>query len=295
MEKQIEITTNVGCINMCSYCPQKQLIKKYSIITKNDKDKKIMSLENYKKYISTIPKTTIIVFRGMSEPFINNEVMDMILYTDKCGYKMKLYTTLLNVKKTDIDTLKEIKFVYFHIHLPNKEDRFKIDRIKYLDILEYTCKNISSLSFVYFKNLDDDIRNILHKYGYHGFYRGTLISRSGVLNDVKHIYGKGFCETNQIKYGILFPNGIVSLCCMDYELKHILGNLDKDSYPDLYSSIEYKKIRKMWKSYDSNIICRECEFFIPYLSLRFFNYLITATLNKIAGWNYYEKLVEYKK
>jgi len=32
---------------------------------------------------------------------------------------------------------------------------------------------------------------------------------------------------------VLLPNGDVSLCCMDYGLDHIIGNLHKQTYEDV--------------------------------------------------------------
>ena len=46
----------------------------------------------------------------------------------------------------------------------------------------------------------------------------------------------------------LLPNGDVSLCCMDYGLDNIIGNLDQQSYEDVVPESE--------TCYD---ICLKCE------------------------------------
>jgi len=55
------------------------------------------------------------------------------------------------------------------------------------------------------------------------------------------------------------PNGDVVLCCMDWNLKHILGNLLKTNYRSLFKSKEFKNILKELKENSSNILCRTCE------------------------------------
>jgi hypothetical protein len=34
-------------------------------------------------------------------------------------------------------------------------------------------------------------------------------------------------------HNVVLPNGDVSLCCMDYGLKHILGNIYEQEYEDI--------------------------------------------------------------
>ncbi|MER9007171.1 SPASM domain-containing protein [Mesorhizobium sp. M0862] len=33
---------------------------------------------------------------------------------------------------------------------------------------------------------------------------------------------------------VLLPNGDVTLCCTDFERRHVLGNLLRDEYADLF-------------------------------------------------------------
>jgi hypothetical protein len=49
-------------------------------------------------------------------------------------------------------------------------------------------------------------------------------------------------------HNVLLPNGDVSLCCMDYSLENILGNLNKQSFDEV--------VPKYKSCFD---ICRRCE------------------------------------
>jgi hypothetical protein len=51
---------------------------------------------------------------------------------------------------------------------------------------------------------------------------------------------------------------------MDYSIKHVIGNLLRQDYEDLFRSSEIKKIFKGFKNEKSDIICRYCEIAMPY-------------------------------
>jgi adenine C2-methylase RlmN of 23S rRNA A2503 and tRNA A37 len=74
--KSLEITTKIGCSNMCSYCPQQKIIRAY-----NDKET-IMSLETFKICLDKVPKDVVIVFSGFCEPFLNPICIKMIKYAN---------------------------------------------------------------------------------------------------------------------------------------------------------------------------------------------------------------------
>ena len=60
---------------------------------------------------------------------------------------------------------------------------------------------------------------------------------------------------------VLMPNGDVVLCCMDYNLKHVIGNLLKQKYEDIFESEELKKIIEINESpeFSKCSICKSCE------------------------------------
>ena len=97
----------------------------------------------------------------------------------------------------------------------------------------------------------------------------VMISRAGNLDNVKptakklgpvtcNLASKQSLE-DKLDYNVLLPNGDVSLCCMDYGLQNILGNLLESDYESLFHSEAFEKIWKKMKSQDSDIICRNCE------------------------------------
>jgi len=93
-------------------------------------------------------------------------------------------------------------------------------------------------------------------------------SRAGNLENVKGIWavngrkhGKVRCITsmgNCLNNNVLLPNGDVVLCCMDYGLKHILGNLILSDYPSLFTGEEFYKLQRGLNDDSLDILCRYC-------------------------------------
>ena len=82
------------------------------------------------------------------------------------------------------------------------------------------------------------------------------ISRAGNLANEKEKYegkqivsrksGSIMCSAApQLNHNVLLPNGDVVLCCMDYSIKHTIGNLLNDDYEKLFKSSAINNIFKI--------------------------------------------------
>ncbi len=243
MKSNLEITTVIGCKNMCSYCPQKTLLNAY-------KDGvRIMSFDTFKQCIDKVPLDSDIHFTGMAEPFLNQDCFKMIEYTHQRGHEIMVSTTLVGLKDKDIVALEKISFKSFWVHLPSSDTNTPIDD-DYLKRLKELSESKINVTYIYHKNLHPKINLPATK--------SLLNSRAGNLNGrPRRKRGEIACKRVQ---PVLLPNGDVVLCCMDYGLKHILGNLLRDNYEDLFLGSEYQKILKGWKNPKIDILCRNCEF-----------------------------------
>lgn len=71
--------------------------------------------------------------------------------------------------------------------------------------------------------------------------------------------GKIICNrTKDLNHWVLLPDGTVVLCCMDFGLKHPLGNLLTDNYDDIIAKKEYQSIISAMSDEKVDIICRKC-------------------------------------
>jgi hypothetical protein len=59
--------------------------------------------------------------------------------------------------------------------------------------------------------------------------------------------------------GLLLPNGDIIICCMDYSLKHVLGNLYNNSFGEIINGKEACLIKRGLKNKKIDILCRYCE------------------------------------
>ena len=56
---------------------------------------------------------------------------------------------------------------------------------------------------------------------------------------------------------VLLPDGTVVLCCMDFGMEHVIGNLLENTYGEIIDGQPYKNLRKEML-YGGDILCRKC-------------------------------------
>ncbi len=263
----IEVTTRIGCAVNCKYCPQQLLVRKY--FSKNKKRKQILSLEDYKICLNHLPKDAVITFSGFTEPFLNPECADMILITADNGNKMSLHTTLRGLTLEGLDKIKDIKFEYVTVHLPDKDGYADIpltdEYMKVLDkILDLNIKEEISWKLkanCQSEPLDKIIELIDRRMTYYKIHK---IDRAGNLTDEdihENIQWEGsiYCpKSPELMRNILLPDGSLALCCMDFGLEHIIGNLIDNSYEEIRKEKSLHYIKDAMNSDDGYVICRRC-------------------------------------
>ena len=260
--QELEITSMVGCPMNCSLCPQKVFLTNYKKISNITK----LTFENYEKIINKLPKNVRIAFAGKSEPFLDRNTTEMILYAHNKRHKLTWYTTGVGMTNQDINKIKHIKFNCFYLHVPDIYGIMVVpNKITHMKTLKNIKKdNFSNLSVVAF-NSDYFKKFIAFKQFVDLFGKIKVVwavSRAGAIPLLPNWRRKGRIACGHYKrpdHFSLLPNGDVALCCMDWKLQHILGNLLTDSWEDLFKSEEYKKILRGLKDESIDIACRQCE------------------------------------
>lgn len=256
--RAIEITTKIGCLNNCIFCPQDKLIKKYN------SDEKLMSLEGFVEYIDGVPSDVDIHFSGFCEPWQNPFCAEMILYAHKKGHKVSVFTTLVGATKKDILKIKDIPFGYFSVHLPSADNLEKISvDIRYLKMLFFLMKTPLKATFHFHgSGLNEKVKKYFTKLNMEILPRAIndRAKNAGLINssikEKKTNNKRISCQ--RIYHNVLLPNGDVVLCCMDYGKEHVLGNLKRDNYYDLFKKDEFLNIKRGMGDVGSDILCRRC-------------------------------------
>jgi hypothetical protein len=248
----IEITTSIpkkGCIVDCAFCPQKTLLNVY------DSDK-TMEYEKFVDMIDRLPSNQIrITFSGFTEPFLNRRTADMILYAHNKGHRISVFTTGVGLRKEDIDKIKHINFSHgpnsgFILHLPDSERIAKHPITKeYIEVVEYikTIENeINGFGIMSMGEVHESVKHIYPTAHIPTFWSraGNLLGEAMIKPELEKIkdrfqhmdHGGKEMTCNCLEdlyHNVLLPDGRLSLCCMDYGLKHILGNLWEQEYEDI--------------------------------------------------------------
>jgi SAM-dependent methyltransferase len=245
----LEITTNIhskGCAINCVFCPQTVLINEY-------KGTRVLSLENFKLVIDKLPTGIGVIFAGLSEPWLNPDCTEMVLYAHSKGHQISIFTTGIGMTIEDVDRIKHIPFASgvdrgFTLHIPDVEKYANHPLTdKYIPLLEHIRdSNIAHLRVVSMGMTPDDIRDIFPY-----VQKARMFSRAGNLAKeevfkprlarLKTEYlstdngeGKVSCAAPEgLHHTVMMPNGDVSICCQDYELKHVIGNLFTQEYNDI--------------------------------------------------------------
>jgi FkbM family methyltransferase len=248
MEFTTSIDTKNGCVVDCVFCPQRTLQKSY-------KGERFLSLENFQKAVDKIPEEIRITFAGFTEPWLNPKTTEMLLYAHEKGHPISVFTTGIGMDVYDIEKIKDIPFAGnpnggFVLHLPDQERKAKhpiTDRyIKVIEKFGEVHSQIQNFTLMCMGTVHDSVRHVFPEAPTYQMWSraGNLLGESMIkpelLNrkdEYKSVYHGDQPMTcgclEKLYHNIMLPNGDVSLCCMDYGLEHILGNLLEQDYEEV--------------------------------------------------------------
>lgn len=257
----IEVTLAMGCKLDCRFCPQQVLLHNY--FEKDKHRSHMMTFENFKKILSGVKQGGTICFSGMCEAFLNPQCDDMILYAYNQGYRITLLTTLVGFQKHSIQKLKHIDFDSITLHIPDKEGNSKFHITEeYLEVLRLFHNHFQITSYSCHGTVHPLVAPYLDQ---KILCSNEMMNRAGNLDLNMKFEPKGeiVCMVGTIgSYGNwtpeVLPDGTLVLCCMDYAMKHVLGNMLTMTPEEIFASLEYKKIQKGMKDDTIDILCRQC-------------------------------------
>lgn len=265
MEFTTSIDVNNGCVVDCVYCPQRTLQQSYS-------GEKFLSLENFKLAVDKIPQEIRITFAGFTEPFLNPACTDMILYAHEKGHAVSVFTTGIGMRVKDFKRIKHIPFAGqpnggFTLHVPDADYKAKHPITdEYIELIEYMYMRWRKNELINFNvmAMGKPHESVAHLWSapsvptmwsrsgnlfHEALFKPELMNRSHEFNAVYHGEQPMTCKcVEELYHNVMLPNGDVSLCCMDYGLKHIIGNLFEQTYEEV--------VPKRHTCFD---LCRFCE------------------------------------
>ena len=247
----LEFTTSIppkGCVIDCAFCPQKTLLNVYNA-------DKTMTFENFKHVVDKLPKEIRITFSGFTEPWLNKRCTDMLLYAYEQGHPVSAFTTGVGMTLQDVERLKDVKFTTgpnggFCLHLPDQERIAKHPITpRYLEVIKRFKELESEIQGFYVMcmgEVHDDIKPYWPEASVPEFWSraGNLLGEAIIKPELqkyqdrfKHMDHGDVPRTcgcvEDLYHNVVLPNGDVSLCCMDYGLEQIIGNIYTQEYEDI--------------------------------------------------------------
>ena len=277
----LEITTMLGCPLKCTFCPQDQLKAAYGKLSD-----KYMSLETFSTVLNKLPLHVRVDFAGMAEPWVNPHATEMLRAALERGHRVAIYTTLYNMSvddsiyiTTDLLPKYESQIEVVCLHLPDENmnmrgykgsDQYRHVLMNFLSIAS-SFPRLTAMTMDKSGRIHPDLRDMIPNLNaWKGHSRaGSLGEEQTKKLDAMVPPQKDFplvcAKTPFYDQNVLLPNGDVALCCMDYGLTTILGNLLTHDYWDLFSSHELLKLRmeNQKPGFSKCSICKSCERAIP--------------------------------
>ena len=273
MGRSVTFNTNIGCRVYCKFCPQDDIMQSYAkkenLPKINFGNPPMMTYQTFVTMLKKVPKDVMIIFSGFTESYLNPECGKMIEYASDCGYTVEVFSTLVGMTLEDVDILNKVKLFRLTIHLPDKE---KYAKIALTNEFKQILKKIVTLPvqntyFMTMGTVPEDIENII----------GVKIHPSQMVNWAGHVddglvternEGPLVCSMHEDRDNkhippLILPSGDVVLCCKDWSMEYILGNLLECTFEELYQSKTYKEVIQKMASENENVLCRNCEFAIP--------------------------------
>lgn len=246
--RTIEITTVIGCPVACRFCPQKKLQASY-------KGERSFTIDTFDYIINKVPDDVRIDFSGFAEPFLNGYCKQFIKTCIEQQRKIAIYSTLMYCFESDLKVIRQAKeaglLQAFVVHLPDKQGN---TRAVYRDVEEYKMLLLEAselgAGFVAHGTPQD--------VGVSAFIE-KIHSRGGNLNNVESVCKLGMidCTFTDLDHNVLLPNGDVILCCMDYSLEWVLGNLFRQTYEQIQRSPIKDELRGRNLG-QVDTLCRRC-------------------------------------
>ncbi|WP_246732557.1 SPASM domain-containing protein [Bradyrhizobium yuanmingense] len=194
---------------------------------------------------------------------LNPDSKEMVEHAHASGHGIRISTTLVGMNGRDLRRLQALDFRVFLVHVFDDGtymDSGLVGR-NYIDLMRQLIDaDISSLLFIVMGEIHPDLVEIIP-------YKALIRSRplhGGVNPEIvetrQPIAGALTCPDERQHRNVLLPNGDVTLCCMDFERRHVLGNLLRDSYTDLFEGPAFCEIAERMNGKDGFLVCRMCEF-----------------------------------
>ena len=233
-------------------------------------------------------KRLIITINKDGEPLLHPELSQMIKYAKdkKSAYKINFYTNgiLLTEEKSRELIKSGLDTIHISIDAFTKETYGKIKNSQKLEVVEENVKGLVSLKkklqsktplvvvkIIQTPETHNEIKPFIHKWkgvadfveiGEYHNWDGTVNS-SNQFNPIKPSNGINRYPCTFLWYNpVILWDGRVTTCCVDYQGKGVIGDINKEPLSKIWQGKILQNIRKahLEGRYDEVPLCNKCDF-----------------------------------
>ncbi|QEH32412.1 Radical SAM superfamily protein [Aquisphaera giovannonii] len=276
----LNITTTAGCRGRCVFCPQDRfwaaMAGRPALLTPEELTALLPNLRG--------TRFRAFAFGGFSEPFDNPEILELFEITAAQDFvdATWVHTTGEALDPEMVARISRIRFDVFDVSCqgsgpgPHAKARPFIDEDRVMGNVHHLLRNREnirqltiSVSGPFMPEAQvEDLRRACERHGAH-LDRRDLHDRAGLLKVGRRrtaVGGPFRCGKHDFRKPVLLPGGDLSLCCQDFALEHIIGNLHAMTFARI---LEESPLRRRVLSVadgvatDDGLSCYRCEFCIP--------------------------------
>ena len=254
----LEITTAIpdgGCPVACCFCPADKTAANYT-------GPRLMTLETFAACLAKMPAGTDVSFAGYAEPWLNHRATDMCEETARRGVPFRVYTTCVGMNESDVDRLALARPFQVTLHLPDVQGYAKIRcDAKYVAVVRRLKEKLPAVAAMTMGTLPAALVQV-----FGNLDAAYMHSRAGnvtltVRQAPPRKRGPLRCRPGpELDRNVLLPDGTLTLCCADFGVRHVIGNLLTQSWEEIRAGEPLAKLRAAMASHDGDCLCRTCEY-----------------------------------
>jgi hypothetical protein len=258
MSSIIEVSTVGSCALRCQYCPQGELEQAY-------KGPERLTPEMFRRCLDNLIPGDAIHFSGFTEPCLNPDIVELMEMAIGRSHRCKMYTTGRGLSLGDAARVAALPLDLLMLHLPDAEGHLSHSE-RNVAVLEMLAKHPNARAMCMGNVPHEAVKAVYEAVPQHPT---TMHDRAGNVGDqlvqVEHRRHEGAIRCGvapQIDHSVLLPSGELALCCMDYGLVHIVGNLATTPYSEILRDGAIQDILDKQKS-GGDVLCRGCVCAVP--------------------------------
>lgn len=250
----LEFTITAACPLACSYCPQEAYFRTYA----GRPGDRTTSLDDYRRMLANVAQTTSnIDFSGYTEALYNPQWFEILSHTIDQGYSVTLFTTLGGASLDELSALSSLPIARIYVHLLDRVS----EQSRLMHLVDRCHGRDVDLVFIYFD--EDGSQLAADLAGRVQLERWTAHSRAGLLDTGRrYVPGPVRCCEDRHFCNVVLPNGDVHICCMDFALRHKIGNLLQSPLLEIQHSEAARAFREEMAS-PRDSICNHCIYAVP--------------------------------